>query len=355
MRIVEGKVHVFGSNSHGQLGTGDSSVFPLKFPMVLTCISEKILEISCGVSHTLFLTESRKVFACGDNSHGKLGIGTKKNSNIPVKLMFLENTPVKTVKAKEFSAALTVNGELYVWGHPKKQLLFPEIARKDGISLENVELAKDFAICRENNGKISCWGRDFNENSGFSQGFHDVLVEDQRSFQGISCGNRGFFAFVERKDGETQRNRESFAEKIQNKRNFCRNFMKSSGNLAKVSQNDGQIHENIEKIVKNEENVERNGKSLTPVRHLTSEEIRNRQKNSLHNPKKTAFAYNLSTNDNETLDETLGNEQNYAINPVNEEKLQVLLRNSKEVQRNAVPSLNLRAVNEGTPSKSRVL
>ena len=193
-----------------------------------------------------------------------------------------------------------------------------------------IELAQDFAVFREKTGKIRTWGRDFAETESFSL-----------EFQGICCGNRGFLAFREKIPEETA----SFAQKMQQKRDFCRSFLKSSGDLAKISQKDCETRENAAKIEENQENVAilaRNGKSLTPVRHLTSEEIRNRQKNSknsLHNPQKPRI---LPTNCNETADETQGNEQVFAINPVNEEKLQLLLRNSRENAGNAAKILSFR-------------
>lgn len=60
-----------GRNDCGQLGLGDDKTrsFPRKVD-----IDAKIVNAACGQRHTLFLTDSGEVYACGKNEAGQLGI-----------------------------------------------------------------------------------------------------------------------------------------------------------------------------------------------------------------------------------------------------------------------------------------
>ncbi|XP_006623657.1 X-linked retinitis pigmentosa GTPase regulator-like isoform X2 [Apis dorsata] len=71
-----------GSNSSGQLGLG-TNVTELHTPKLLpqnALKNEKISRISCGESHTAILTESGKLYTCGDGRHGKLGLEENENN-----------------------------------------------------------------------------------------------------------------------------------------------------------------------------------------------------------------------------------------------------------------------------------
>ncbi|XP_006563152.1 X-linked retinitis pigmentosa GTPase regulator isoform X2 [Apis mellifera] len=71
-----------GSNSSGQLGLG-TNVTELHTPKLLSqgaLKNERISRISCGESHTAILTESGKLYTCGDGRHGKLGLEENENN-----------------------------------------------------------------------------------------------------------------------------------------------------------------------------------------------------------------------------------------------------------------------------------
>lgn len=87
----------------------------------------KFKQISCGLFHTGFLTESGVIYVAGDNTQGQLGLILKPLSssqrepdmiNALVGLDFNSVAPyqIRKLAFGEFSTALTFNGELYVWG-----------------------------------------------------------------------------------------------------------------------------------------------------------------------------------------------------------------------------------------------
>ena len=86
--------------------------------------------MACGNQHTLILTQKGCCFAFGDNSKGQVGTGSSSTIKLPT---LVESLPKAVkVRAGEFSAALTVENELYYWGtgafgsFPKPQSMGPQ-------------------------------------------------------------------------------------------------------------------------------------------------------------------------------------------------------------------------------------
>ena len=75
---------------------------------------EEIIDISSGKAHTLLLGKSGTVYSFGTNSNGQLGTGNTSTYKEPVKINI---DGIEKVIAKEnTSFAITKAGEVYVWG-----------------------------------------------------------------------------------------------------------------------------------------------------------------------------------------------------------------------------------------------
>lgn len=73
----------------------------------------EIAKISMGATHSAAITSNGDLYLWGDNMFGALGDGSKKDSSIPVRIM----SDVKEVSLGEHrSAAITNDGILYEWG-----------------------------------------------------------------------------------------------------------------------------------------------------------------------------------------------------------------------------------------------
>ncbi|XP_018910621.2 X-linked retinitis pigmentosa GTPase regulator isoform X1 [Bemisia tabaci] len=114
----KGRVFVFGSNNWGQLGLGHEDTIN-KPSCVKSLKSEKVEHVSCGRAHTIFSTESNKIFACGSNNDCQLGTELTNGSDhsvIPVQTTQLSEKIRLLTAGSQHSAALTESGKVYIWG-----------------------------------------------------------------------------------------------------------------------------------------------------------------------------------------------------------------------------------------------
>ena len=83
---------------------------------------EEVVQIAAGGSHSAAVTKDGNLYMWGYNYHGELGVYTSENKNAPI-LVNNSTTalPAKSVKSvalgSEHSAAITKDGSLYMWGH----------------------------------------------------------------------------------------------------------------------------------------------------------------------------------------------------------------------------------------------
>ncbi|OCT91702.1 hypothetical protein XELAEV_18014764mg [Xenopus laevis] len=112
-----GKLYVFGSNNWGQLGLEAGSAIS-KPTCVKALKSEKVVFASCGRNHTLLYTEQGKLYSSGGNSEGQLGLGdTSGRTSFQEISFFNTQYKIKQLSAgSNTSAALTVDGKLFMWG-----------------------------------------------------------------------------------------------------------------------------------------------------------------------------------------------------------------------------------------------
>ena len=90
-------------------------------PRFLLSIIDVLLQVSCGLNHTLALaSDGNTLWAFGEGEFGQLGIGRCSHESKPAVVTNLNNMDLKKVACgTQFSVALTRTGKVFIFGHCK--------------------------------------------------------------------------------------------------------------------------------------------------------------------------------------------------------------------------------------------
>jgi len=119
---VDGQLLSWGLGNRGQLGQGLEALSLTganpKPKFIRELNKHKIVQIASGEAHCLALNDKGAVFAWGDSVHGQLGLGTFSTEHTPKRVMGLVGVPVtRIVCGGTHSIAISVSGDVYVWGY----------------------------------------------------------------------------------------------------------------------------------------------------------------------------------------------------------------------------------------------
>jgi hypothetical protein len=120
-RSINGRLYYWEDESKIKNEKCSHDRSPLKKEVsVRVYVKEKnIIDISCGLHHSLALSEDGLVYGWGYNNWGQTGSGTGKyKDTMPKKLKGFDNEKVKAISCGGYhSLALTSNGRVYSWGY----------------------------------------------------------------------------------------------------------------------------------------------------------------------------------------------------------------------------------------------
>lgn len=76
---ISGRVYSCGNNRYGQLGLGliDPTHLVHITPTLVPGFTDCSKQVACGDYHTLVMSHSGLVYSCGENGAGQLGYGTR--------------------------------------------------------------------------------------------------------------------------------------------------------------------------------------------------------------------------------------------------------------------------------------
>jgi X-linked retinitis pigmentosa GTPase regulator len=149
----------------------------------------------------------------GGNNLGQLGIGNKRSSMIPTKLIDLEEYRIIKVAAGNHSAALTNKGELFVWGTGVfGEFLLPIEFGKAGSFLApvtEISIGGSFGLALDTKGNLYSWG----SNASGELGMGDFKLRatptitkglQGKPVTGVSCGMAHAIALGRNINGTTK-------------------------------------------------------------------------------------------------------------------------------------------------------
>lgn len=155
-----GRLFMSGKGRSGQMGLG--SFEDERIPCYLERIPDKVIEVACGTEHTILLTLKGEVYAMGSNSAGQLGTGPPSQGYaLPTFLIELSFSKMVRVRAGAFSAALSSEGQLYVWGEGTFGKFYSPHRIKSGKNLEIQDFQVSnggLALVLSRSGTVYTWG-----------------------------------------------------------------------------------------------------------------------------------------------------------------------------------------------------
>lgn len=122
-----------GSNEHSALGHSEARDEPYRVPprMMRGLGAVKVVQVSCGYTHTVVLTRNGEVFTCGSGVRGALGHGDREDGGKEARrVMGLAGVPITQVAAGDnFTLAVAATGLAYSWGSNKSGQLGLQLSK----------------------------------------------------------------------------------------------------------------------------------------------------------------------------------------------------------------------------------
>lgn len=167
-----GGVWVWGENTNGELGLGDSGVETRRNTPTANPAVTGAVYAALGYRHTLVLGADGVVRAWGANDLGQVGVvGTAAGDDIqtaPVVVAGLPADIVKVVAGSSHSIALTASGDVFVWGRNTYGNLgggavdtdrHPTPAKVPGLTdVVDVANGRDHVLAVKADGSVVSWG-----------------------------------------------------------------------------------------------------------------------------------------------------------------------------------------------------
>ncbi|XP_059441403.1 ultraviolet-B receptor UVR8 isoform X1 [Corylus avellana] len=170
-----GEVFTCGDNSSFCCGHRDTSrpIFRPRLVEALKGVPCK--QVAAGLNFTVFLTRQGQVYTCGSNTHGQLGHGDTLDRPTPKIIEVLEGvgTVVQIAAGPSYVLAITDNGAAYSFGsgsnfclghgeqHDEFQPRAIQTFRRKAIHVVHVSAGDEHAVALDSNGLVYTWGKGY--------------------------------------------------------------------------------------------------------------------------------------------------------------------------------------------------
>jgi serine/threonine protein kinase/alpha-tubulin suppressor-like RCC1 family protein len=168
--LMDGAVHCWGANDHGQLGSGDGesreSAAPVNGEL-------QFMQVSAGLAHSCGVTRDNDAYCWGADERGQLGDATTSSRSAPVRVVgTLNYRLVRT--GLSHSCGLTTGGSVACWGANSSGQLgdgasggraAPSIIRAD-VRFAALAAGWNHSCALATDGSAWCWGANANGQLG---------------------------------------------------------------------------------------------------------------------------------------------------------------------------------------------
>ncbi|KAL3667951.1 hypothetical protein V7S43_006828 [Phytophthora oleae] len=130
---AKGEAMAWGNGDKYRLGHGSSTKEYTPRTIEFLSLKGRVRDLACGLGHTLALMESGEVFAWGNGSNGRLGLGDTNDRSSPTKVVIPTSSPVKEAEGgsdihttpvcfrhifcgASHSLGISWDGRAYAWG-----------------------------------------------------------------------------------------------------------------------------------------------------------------------------------------------------------------------------------------------
>ncbi|GAB5469960.1 MAG: hypothetical protein Kilf2KO_29900 [Rhodospirillales bacterium] len=197
---ADGQVYAFGSASDGQLGSpeafdGEGDLLRrVESPIQVEGLPDKLVAVSADGKTSFAVTEDGRVFGWGESRNGQLLQGSDNDDGTfqpdpadvpaPVELTQLPEGVIDVKAGARWGAALTADGDVYVWGPndegPSGGLdgdpaaesdasFYPtKIALLDEVTVIEIQTGPNSIIAVTDDGRIFTWGSNSDGRLGFA-------------------------------------------------------------------------------------------------------------------------------------------------------------------------------------------
>ncbi|XP_056409956.1 secretion-regulating guanine nucleotide exchange factor isoform X3 [Hyla sarda] len=110
-----GKLYVCGQNKSGQLGLGHYDDLPM-LTLCTAILHIRVTKVSCGWDFSIILTDNGQLLSCGSNAYGQLGNSQQRASSDPKLIQNVTEKIVDIAAGLRHSLAVTENGQTLQWG-----------------------------------------------------------------------------------------------------------------------------------------------------------------------------------------------------------------------------------------------
>ncbi|KAL4476307.1 hypothetical protein ABPG74_010040 [Tetrahymena malaccensis] len=162
----QGSIFYFGMGTQGQLGN-ENFVNVYEPTELQVWPKRKFIQVACGSSHSMALTDTGQIFTWGKNTRGQLGHG-HRNDQLKPTMIIIEVMATSICSGDQHSAFISDEKELYTWGNGQyfrlghgvtADELYPKkVVVLEDVYVTHVSCGMTHTLAITNEGFVYAWG-----------------------------------------------------------------------------------------------------------------------------------------------------------------------------------------------------